>query len=687
MRRSISLSRFLLGNISFIVVPLLLASALSLWTIDRQARKSFAELSSLSASLVSSRFDEFFARPHEAAYRIAAVLGRGDLYPRSKLEVYLEEILEEFPYIDRVQIIGPDDRVKAIVPPDSSMIGVSRRGERIYETVRRAKGLSWSESYISTLNNKPALTFGLRAGGETILCDLKLDWVGDYAAALHVYSAPGVEVRITDGNGIYVSNLERDRVSRRERMIDFVDLKKQAGAPVIRTIKDGEALWLVTSSRIAEPDWYVFVLYPASVFSDTLIRGYAQLLLLLAAVAIPGLILWRHRFRLVSVALGAISTGAERVARGDYGELKDFGTTIEDFRRVGESLNAMVVAIGRRERILLDRERGFSESLERIDLAVVSVDKAGAINYVNPFFLALTGYSQERLEGSFLVDLMLPGASGSPFADVLSGESLRSLERCPLRCADGSARLVDWSIVSTLDSEGRLAGAMGIGNDVTQNVRHQELIAASLREKEVLLREVHHRVKNNLQIILSLLQLQLDETENSLVSRALGVSADRILSIALVHETIYGSENFADLDFGDYAVALASHILSRPEASRLRLEPELDMLRLDVAEAVPCGLFVNEAVQFVLARIGTLQPGRREALRLSIRRKDGLALLGLSCVVGRDAVPALAPAREAEEVLLRALAAQLHGELSLRLDGGISIDLVFRPRSDNTRSN
>jgi len=682
MRKPVTLSRYLAGNLSLFAIPLLLASALSLWTIDSQARRSFVELSALSADLVSSRFAEFFARPHEAASHIADILERRDLYPRARLDEYLSEILAEFPYIARVQVIGADDRVEAVVPADPSMLGVSRAGELVYEKVKDSKGLRWSDSYISTRNNQPALTFGMRAGKELFLCDLSLDWVGDYAGALRVSSAPGVEVRITDGKGIYVSNLDRDRVSRRERMTDFGSLKAEAGKQALQTIREDGVDWLVTASWIAEPDWYVFILYPASAFSGTLALGYAQLIVLFAAVGIAGLLFWRFRFRRVADAMATISTEADRISLGNYGELEEFGAGFSEFRRVGMSLNGMVGAIGRRERVLLERERGFRETLERIDLLVAGVDREGRIAFVNPSFVKMSGYARVALMGKPLIDIMLPGDRGCPFARLLAGESILPLERCPIRCADGSARLVDWSIVANLDGEGGLSGATGIGYDVTESVRQQELVNASLREKEILLREVHHRVKNNLQIILSLLQLQLDETENPVVARALGLSADRILSIALVHETIYGSEDFADLEFGDYAFALVTQLLSRPEGRHIRLRTELEPLRLDLIDAVPCGLLVNEALRHLLDRAVKAGGAEPESVVLKVGMRSGMAFLSLRCGCPSGGLPSLSSGRgDPDLLLMQALAEQLHGELRLHQGTYIEVELRFQPRT------
>lgn len=685
-RRSVPLSRYLAGNILFFIVPFLVASALSLWTTYIQARNSFTDLSSLSASLVSSRFEEFFARPVEAAGQIRAILLRPDLYPKDKREDYLRLSLEGFPYVDRLQVIGKDNRVELVVPSDSTLLGVSRAGEEVFENVKRSSVLVWSGSYISTRNNRPALTFGTKAGDEVILCDLNLDWVGDYASAIASYAAKGVEIRITDGNGIYLSSVDRQLVSRRERFPDFSRLKEITEGRTVESVRADGARYLVSVAKIPIPNWYVFVLYPESAFSDTLRRGYLQLFLIFLAATLLGAAVWVRRFRRVLEALAAISSEAERISRGDYGELAAFGSGFTEFLRVGASLNLMVAAIGRRERVLVDRERGFRETLERIDLLAVGVDVEGAIRFANKAFLAAIGRDFGELEGKPLVDFVEPGPAGCPFRRLLAGENLEPLERCSLKTRDGGLRLVDWSIVRNLDAEGALAGATGIGHDVTEIVKQEELVTASLREKEILLREVHHRVKNNLQIILSLLNLQQAEAGDSAVGRAIGMSADRILSISLVHETIYGSEDFADLDFGEYAHSLATLLLSRPDGRRVKLVAELEPLRLDLLEAVPCGLFVNEAIRFLLEHASSREGAPPGRMSLSVQNRGPVATVSLSCDCPEGSSPQ--PAGElldSTETLLSALAEQLHGSVSIGVvikeRPGLEIRLSFAPHA------
>ncbi len=135
-----------------------------------------------------------------------------------------------------------------------------------------------------------------------------------------------------------------------------------------------------------------------------------------------------------------------------------------------------------------------------------------------------------------------------------------------------------------------------------ERAQHEKHIKASLREKEVLLREIHHRVKNNLQVIVSLLKLQSDRTDNKQFADLLGNSQDRVKSMALVHEKLYQTENFADINFGGYVKSLTNSLfqnyVTRP--GKVSLEVEVSDISLEIDTAIPCGLIINELVSNAL---------------------------------------------------------------------------------------
>ncbi len=134
--------------------------------------------------------------------------------------------------------------------------------------------------------------------------------------------------------------------------------------------------------------------------------------------------------------------------------------------------------------------------------------------------------------------------------------------------------------------------------DITERKRNEEQIKASLAEKEVLLKEIHHRVKNNLQVISSLLRLQSRYIQDENVMEMLKESQNRVRSMALVHEHLYQSKDLSRIDFSEYIRHLASHIFQAYEvqARGLKLNVKVVPVCLNIDTVVPCGLIINELV-------------------------------------------------------------------------------------------
>ncbi|GFK93939.1 putative sensor histidine kinase pdtaS [Fundidesulfovibrio magnetotacticus] len=154
----------------------------------------------------------------------------------------------------------------------------------------------------------------------------------------------------------------------------------------------------------------------------------------------------------------------------------------------------------------------------------------------------------------------------------------------------------------------------------------EERLRASLAEKEVLLREIHHRVKNNLQIISSLLYLQSEHIDDPKTLDAFLSSRERIACMALVHEALYRSENLDDVWFGEYARQLVSRLMSslcaRPD---VHYTVEADDVRLSIAQAVPLGLILNELVTNAMKH--AFPGGRGGSLNLRVRQVDTTVML------------------------------------------------------------
>ncbi len=215
--------------------------------------------------------------------------------------------------------------------------------------------------------------------------------------------------------------------------------------------------------------------------------------------------------------------------------------------------------------------------------------------------------------------------------------------------------------------------------EVQERAQAEERVLASLREKEVLLKEIHHRVKNNLQIISSLLSLQATHVQDPQVLGLFNESEHRVRSMALIHEKLYRSHDLARINFREYAEDLLTYLhRSYSDAwGRIQLRVEADDVMLTVESAVPCGLILNELVNNSFKH--AFPGGRAGAIVVGIHTNgDGRVHLSVADDgVGLPAGLNLAETTSLGMQLVHTLTEQLGGELSVANGQGASFAVAF----------
>jgi two-component sensor histidine kinase/PAS domain-containing protein len=249
--------------------------------------------------------------------------------------------------------------------------------------------------------------------------------------------------------------------------------------------------------------------------------------------------------------------------------------------------------------------------------------------------------------------------------------------------ADGSPGYLNVRFFIVKDAQGRTVKTYGVNQDVTERKLLEGRVSAELKEKSTLLQEIHHRVKNNMQIIVSLLSLQSAQIQDPEVRGKLKESQSRIYSMALVHEMLYSSESLARVDFRRYIEMLAERIwgLYPTQLPKEALELDVDALDLGIDDAVPCGLIVQElfvnALKYAFPAPVIGQPKIRVALKrvgeeIELTVADNGVGLAVDFDPGRTSSLGLK--------LVSILSQQLGGGLELDRRGGTAFHLRFRPR-------
>ena len=166
----------------------------------------------------------------------------------------------------------------------------------------------------------------------------------------------------------------------------------------------------------------------------------------------------------------------------------------------------------------------------------------------------------------------------------------------------GEVRWIHHRCFPVHNPSGEVYRFVGIAEDITDRKLAETRTKESLREKEILLQEIHHRVKNNLQVISSLLDLQSQYVEEQAMQSIFRDCCNRVKSIALVHETLYQAKNFASINFRNYIQNLIGYLLQiyRVNPNQIKVELDIDEVTLNINTAIPCGLIINELVSNAL---------------------------------------------------------------------------------------
>lgn len=197
-----------------------------------------------------------------------------------------------------------------------------------------------------------------------------------------------------------------------------------------------------------------------------------------------------------------------------------------------------------------------------------------------------------------VVDPEFRQAALDHFTEVAEGKCDFGIEYRIVRPVDGVKRWVAANGELEFDPQGVAVRLIGTLQDITDRKEKEHALGALVHEKEALLKEVHHRVKNNLQVITSLLRLESARTSQPDTKAVLSEMQDRIRSMAILHQSMYRSGDFGAVDLADYLRQLATqtHLAQSTRASAVRLRCELTPLQVNIDQAIPCGLLVNELI-------------------------------------------------------------------------------------------
>ena len=353
-----------------------------------------------------------------------------------------------------------------------------------------------------------------------------------------------------------------------------------------------------------------------------------------------------------------------------------------DFKGKGVAFSfSMDISVRKRaEKALRESEEKFRVLAETSPVGI-ALYQGERLIYTNPAIECMLGYTKEELARMRFWDWVHEDFRESVRKRSLArlrGEQASRQYECRFVKQDGESR---WAIISAglIELMGKPAGILTL-IDVTDARQAEEQVRSSLAEKEILLKEIHHRVKNNLQIVSTLLELQSDYITDDDSLKFFRESQDRIRSMALVHEKLYKTKDFSLIDFQGYIESLTNYLFRSyiTDPKQVVFSVAAGNVALGIDDAIPCGLIINELVSNSLKY--AFPEGRQGGIAVNFQAEDqGWIVLtvadnGIGLPDGLDFTDTETLGLQLVNMLVK----QLRGVVALRNDHGAVFTIKFK---------
>ncbi len=380
--------------------------------------------------------------------------------------------------------------------------------------------------------------------------------------------------------------------------------------------------------------------------------------------------------------------------------LHSFGIIHEGFLsnwgyQIGSSLVVMLLTLGIADKINIMRrqhqealdatkeaENKYRALIETTDTGYVIIDDRGKVLDANAEYVRLTGHlTLDDIINRSVTEWTSPADRERNAAAVESCMRQGFIRDLEIGYIQPDGKTVPIEINATVIEGKEGSRILTLCRDITYRKTAFDNLQASLREKEVLLMEIHHRVKNNLQIISSLIALQAGKITDKEVLMLYDDLNSRIRAMSLIHERLYQSGDFERIDFAEYITIITSDLQNtyRLFCGNCSVEYDTDHIELNIVKAIPCGLMLNEIISNSFKYAFTPAFGGQGTIRISFHEKDN----GTIMLVVSDNGVGLPPSVDPEKKnslglsLIYLLAEQIQGTISIDRAGGTKYTIVF----------
>ena len=376
-----------------------------------------------------------------------------------------------------------------------------------------------------------------------------------------------------------------------------------------------------------------------------------------------------------------------RKANGDYIYLESAGTK---FSEAPGSTNIVINSRDITKRVEDEiKIRRLTAAVEQSSNTIVITDIDGHIQYVNKKFEELTGYTKKEVAGGRPNLLKSGETSDEVYKDlwttILTGKVWEGEFKNRKKCGETYWERI--KITPVVDDNDRITNFIAMKDDISLEKEKDSRLEHSLREKEMMLKEIHHRVKNNLQIVISLLNLQATSAGDAKLKSQLTISQNRVRSMALIHQMLYRSCDLSKIEIEEYLLSIAGQLLSSydEQKDKVRIKIDAKDIHFSIETAVPFGLLINELITNSLKH-GF--PGSRKGnieISLAETGKEEYELFYFEDGVGIPLTLVNGHVLSFGMQLIDMLVSQLDGEITRITSEGTTYKIKFRGSNYQTR--
>ncbi len=242
----------------------------------------------------------------------------------------------------------------------------------------------------------------------------------------------------------------------------------------------------------------------------------------------------------------------------------------------------------------------FSEQLmETAQVIILMLDGKGRIVRINKYMEKLSGYTLNEVKGKDWFSTFIPNDIRDDikkkYNESIKGKNVKGNIN-PIKTKNGEYRVMEWFDSTLENQDGKSKSVIAIGVDITEKQEHLEVISDTLNEKEILIRELYHRIKNNMQVICGFLHLQQKYTDSEEVRESLLDAENRVMAMSLIHGMLYKSTDLSRIRLDNFTSELINLIGQSHDSSGRNIEFDLNMDKINVPidTAIPADLIINE---------------------------------------------------------------------------------------------